>query len=268
MTRLFVLLGDPVDHSRSPAMQNAAFAAAGVDGVYAALRCDTGAVPGLIRAIARAGGGGNITVPHKRVAAEVVEDATDVVRRTGACNTFWLEDGRIRGDNTDVAAIEASARRLSGDLAGARVLLIGAGGVAAAALLAVIDAGADHITVTNRSPARAEDLIRRLDPSGRSTEIRAVDRLAGNRFDLAINATSLGLRDTDALPLDLGAVDVGAALDLVYRPGGTRWVQHAAATSIAALDGTDILVAQGAAAFERWWRRTAPVEVMHVAAES
>src|SRR5690606_22243888 len=101
-TRLIALLGNPVAHSISPIFQNAAFRHAGVDGVYLALRCEGAAVPGLLRGIALAGGGGNVTVPHKEVAAEAVDEPTEAVRRTGACNTFWSEGDRIRGDNTDV----------------------------------------------------------------------------------------------------------------------------------------------------------------------
>ncbi|HUH12356.1 MAG TPA: hypothetical protein VMK65_04570, partial [Longimicrobiales bacterium] len=98
-TRTFALLGSPVSHSLSPRLQNAAFRAGGVDGVYVALACAEADFPGLLRALARAGGGGNITVPHKAAALEVVEAPTAEVERTGACNTFWWEDGVIHGDN-------------------------------------------------------------------------------------------------------------------------------------------------------------------------
>src|SRR5690606_25709966 len=132
-------LGNPVAHSLSPRFQNAAFAAAGVDGVYIALRCEAEAVPGLMTGIARAGGAGNVTVPHKALAARLVDRATDAVRRTSACNTFWLEDGRIHGDNTDVAGVRSAMERLTGSVAGARVLLLGAGGAARAAVCALLD---------------------------------------------------------------------------------------------------------------------------------
>ena len=102
-TRVLALLGDPVLHSLSPAFQNAALRATGRDALYVALRCGGPDLPGLLRGLARAGGGGNVTVPHKGAAAEVVEEVTEAVQETGACNTFWLENGRIRGDNTDVA---------------------------------------------------------------------------------------------------------------------------------------------------------------------
>lgn len=90
-TRVFALLGDPASHSLSPAIQNAAFRAAGVDGVYVALRCAEADVGGLVRGIAHSTGGGNVTLPHKEVVAHLVDEPSDGVRATGACNTFWLE---------------------------------------------------------------------------------------------------------------------------------------------------------------------------------
>src|SRR5690606_22711034 len=101
-TRLVALLGDPVSHSLSPTFQNAAFDAAGLDAVYLALRVSATELPGLLRGIAHAGGAGNVTVPHKEVAARAVDVPTEEVVRTGACNTFWCEGDRVHGDNTDV----------------------------------------------------------------------------------------------------------------------------------------------------------------------
>ena len=94
-TRMLALLGDPVSHALSPVIQNAAFREAGVDGVYVALRCRSDDLSGLLQAIARAGGGGNVTLPHKERAAAVVDRSAEAVTRTGACNTFWEEDGEI-----------------------------------------------------------------------------------------------------------------------------------------------------------------------------
>src|SRR5690606_19075596 len=106
-------------------------------------------------------------------AAAAVEDATDAVSRTGACNTFWLEDGRVRGDNTDVVAVAEVARSLIGDLHDCEVVIAGAGGAAAGALYALLDGGASRVVIVNRSPARAEDLARRLDPGGKRVTVSA-----------------------------------------------------------------------------------------------
>jgi shikimate dehydrogenase len=269
-TRVFALLGDPVSHSLSPIFQNAGIHAAGLDAVYVALRTSADDLPALLRGLARAGGGGNVTVPHKGIAAAGVEHPTEAVLRTGACNTFWLEDGRVCGDNTDVAGFAAAARQLlGGATTGARVLLIGAGGAAAAALEALVLDGAGRVTILNRSAERAATLRDRYPTSGRTTLIVESDRrrLSGESFDLAVNATSLGLRPTDSLPLEADdGVKVGAALDLVYSPVETRWVQEMRSWGVPSADGLEMLLQQGAAAFERWWGgMEAPLEAMRSA---
>lgn len=268
-TRLFALLGDPVSHSLSPRFQNAALRALGMDAVYVALRCAADDVPGLLRGIARAGGGGNVTVPHKAVAAATVDRPSDAVLRTGACNAFWLEDGAVHGDNTDVAGVREAVTALLGRApAGARVLLLGAGGAASAAVCALADAGAERIVVVNRTVERAEALAERFRAPGVRIEVAAsVDALAGDRFDLAINSTSLGLKPADPLPLDPDAAGpaLGAALDLVYAAGETRWVHAMRARGLPAADGKEMLIQQGAAAFRRWWGIDPPLDVMRAA---
>jgi shikimate dehydrogenase len=268
-TRLLALLGDPVRHSLSPAFQNAAIRHLGLDAVYVALRCSSSDAPGLIRSLARAGGGGNVTVPHKQLAARAVEVPSDRVVRTGACNAFWLAEGRVHGDNTDVAGVGGAVRSLLGrSPAGASVLLLGAGGAASAAVCALADEGAGRIVIVNRTPERAHELSARFRAPGlRIATADSVDELRGERFDLAINSTSLGLNAGDPLPLDPRAstLTVGAALDLVYSPRETQWVHEMRACGIPSADGKEMLVQQGAAAFRHWFGVDAPVEVMRAA---
>ncbi len=268
-TRLFALLGDPVAHSLSPSFQNAAFRSLGLDAVFVALRCGADELPGLLRGIAAAGGGGNVTVPHKALAARTVDRPSDAVRRTGACNAYWMEDDVVAGDNTDVAGARAAVAALLGrEPAGARVLLLGAGGAASATLCALADAGAERIVVANRTPGRAQALAERFrTPGVRIDVVDGADALAGERFDLAVNSTSLGLKADDPLPLDPEAarVTVDAVLDLVYARGETRWVREMRARGLPAADGKEMLLRQGAAAFSRWWGMDPPLDVMRAA---
>ncbi|HEX2095249.1 MAG TPA: shikimate dehydrogenase [Longimicrobiaceae bacterium] len=264
-TRVVALLGNPVSHSLSPALQNAAFRAAGVDGVYVALRCDAADFPGLLRGLARAGGAGNVTVPHKEAAALVVDRRTEAAERTGACNAFWPEDGALCGDNTDVAGFAAVAPALLGhEPRGARVLLVGAGGAARAVVWALVTGGAAEVVVLNRTPERADALVERFRAGGtRLIRAGSAAELSRERFDLAVNSTTLGLRPADPLPLPLdGGPEIGAALDLVYSPAETPWVRAMRARGIPASDGLEMLLGQGAAAFERWWGIPAPVQAM------
>lgn len=267
-TRVVALLGTPVSHSLSPVFQNAALRAAGLDAVYVALRCDAAVFPDLLRGIARAGGAGNVTVPHKEAAALAVERHTAAVERTGACNTFWLEGGEVWGDNTDVAGFAGAARALLGrEPRGARVLLAGAGGAARAVLCALADAGADQVVVLNRTPERAAALAQAFGGGGpRLAVAGSAAELAGERFDLAVNATALGLRPDDPHPLPPdGGPELGAALDLVYAPDETAWVRAARERGVPAADGLEMLLRQGAAAFERWWGIPAPLDAMRAA---
>jgi len=265
-TRVLALLGNPTGHSLSPAIQNPALAAAGVDGVYVAIRCDPHDAPGLLRGIARAGGGGNVTLPHKEVAARTVEAPTDWVKLTGACNTFWLEDGVIRGENTDVAGFRGAVTSLLGKSAsGLRVLLVGAGGAARAALAGLVADGAAEVVIYNRTRDRAERLSREIG-DGSATVVTAIPAAGGPPFDLVVNATSLGLTEGDPLPFEPDALrEFGALLDLVYRPDETALVNRARELGIRSADGGEMLVLQGAEGFRLWWDMDPPVEVMRAA---
>lgn len=262
-TRVLCLLGDPVEHSLSPEMQNAAILEAAMDGVYVALRCDGEALPSLMTAVAHAGGGGNVTLPHKERAATVVDEPSDAVRRTGACNTFWEEEGRIHGDNTDVEGFRRALRAfLDGSPSGSRVLVLGAGGAARAALVGLLDEGVDEVLLLNRTVERARAVARRIGGE-RVRVAQGPPEIQEEDFDLVVNATRLGLSPDDPLPLDLDAVGrVDALMDLVYGDGGTPMVRAATDRGIPAVDGAEMLVRQGAVSFERWWGEAAPVEVM------
>lgn len=265
-TRLIALLGDPVAHSLSPVFQNAAFSAAGVDGVYVALRAPAEEVPGLIRGIALSGGGGNVTLPHKELAARAIDRPTDAVSRTGACNTFWAEGGQVCGDNTDVAGVAAAMLRVVGaPPTGARVLLLGAGGSARAVVAALVDGSVGRLELLNRTPERAAPLLALAAEGGvEAAFVSDPARTRGERFDLIVNATSLGIREGDPLPLDPAVgVDCAAVLDLVYSRRSTAWVRAWTERGVPAADGLDMLVAQGAASFERWWGRQAPLDEMY-----
>ena len=268
-TRLLTLLGDPILHSKSPEIQNRAFEAAGVDGVYVALQCEEEDLEGFMVSIARSGGGGNITLPHKEKAAAIVEIASEAVVQTGACNTFWGDErGRIHGDNTDVDGFRSALSFFIGSVpSGIRVLLLGGGGAARASLLGLIEEGADEIVIFNRTPERARSMSRRIGGE-RTRVIPVLEEIEGEDFDLVINATCLGLEENDASPVDLERLGcVGAAMDLVYGRHVTPFVRAAEAMDIRATDGAEMLVRQGAASFEKWWGIPAPVAVMRAAME-
>jgi shikimate dehydrogenase len=266
-TRTFALLGNPVAHSLSPAIHAAAMRHAGVDGVYVALRCESNDVKGLLLGLARAGGGGNVTVPHKGVAARIVEAPTRRVRATRACNTFWFRRGRVHGENTDAPAFAAALRNVAGEVRGSRALILGAGGAARSAVYALLEDGCDQIAILGRSGARAREIVQAAGKLRRRVVFTTKEAdVRGEGFDVVINATPLGLRDRDRLPLrfeKLGGLT--AVFDMVYKKGGTAWVRRARALGIPATDGGEMLVRQAAAAFELWFEQEAPIAVMRAA---
>ncbi len=236
-TRLLAVIGDPVAHSLSPSMQNAAIRVLGLDAVYVALRTSAPELTTVLAALAAVGGAGNV------------------------CNTFWTEHGALVGDNTDVAGILAALRQLGADGAGSW-LLLGTGGSARAVAVAAAAAKAD-LHVLSRDAARARDFA----AWARGQGTRAEPARGKLQPDIAINATPAGLKDSDPLPLDPdSAAQLHAALDLVYAPGGTRWVRTLTAAGVRAQDGREVLVHQGAAAFSRFFPdEAAPLEVMRAA---
>jgi shikimate dehydrogenase len=265
-TPVFALLGNPVSHSLSPIIYNAALRATDLEAVYVALACEADALPSVMRSLA----GGNITVPHKGNAAEALDRSTQRVARTRACNTFWKQGKRLCGDNTDVIGFSVALRRLLPDPAGARVLVVGAGGAARAAVYALLDAKVDEITVIARSRARRKEIEAVAGRLVRRVHVVASEKsVTGEGYDLLVNATPLGLKESDRAPFKfekLGALRT--VFDMVYRRGGTAWVQRATALGIPAIDGMEMLLQQAAAAFEIWWDIDAPIRAMRAAMDS
>ncbi|GIW50942.1 MAG: shikimate dehydrogenase (NADP(+)) [Gemmatimonadales bacterium] len=259
-SRLLVVVGDPIKHSLSPAMHNAAITALGLDAVYVALRAEATALPHLIRGLEAVGVAGNVTLPHKTAVAQLLIRLTPVAKDLGAVNTFWPEGGRLVGDNTDVPGLLDALDPLDPH---GPWLVAGTGG-SARAVAAAAREKAVTLLIQSRDPARAAAFAAWARELG--TDALVDD---GRPVGTAINATPLGLRPDDPLPFSDERLDgCRAALDLVYRPGGTPWVRRLKARGIRAADGRSMLVAQGAYAFERFFPGCrAPREIMAAAVE-
>jgi shikimate dehydrogenase len=255
--------GWPVAHSRSPAMHNAALAAAGLDGWrYLKLPLPPERFAEVVRALPAAGFRGlNVTIPHKEAALALAGEATDTARAVGAANTLtFLPSGAIHADNTDVPGL---LEALPVDPAGRTALVLGAGGAARAAVHALVQAGAARVGVWNRTRERAERLV--ADLGG-----HVVD--GPEPAQILVNCTSVGLRESDltfkSLPIDADMWGVGSYVaDMVYRPGGTPLLAEAERRGATVVTGLEILIAQGAASFERWTGMTAPRQAMRGAVD-
>lgn len=254
-TRLYpsrlVVLGSQVGNSLSPAIQRAALASAGIRITYDALDVSPEDLSVTIEEIRRERIGGNVTRPHKRAFHDACDVLTSIARRVGAVNTFWVEDGRLHGDNTDVEGFAASARDLvPQQITGLEVLVLGAGGAAAAVLAAIERWPGASAVIVSRNPARSALLVERY-PGVARVEIDA--HQAARRAGLIVNATPVGQHD-DELPLEIAAVPRKAAvMDLVYRRGETPWIRALRANGNAARDGMAMLLEQGALSFMRWF---------------
>lgn len=275
MPRRIGLIGWPVGHSLSPAMQNAAFAALGMDWEYILLPVPPGEVGAAVRRLAARGfRGANVTVPHKEAVMPYLSHVTEAARAIGAVNTIVVEeDGTLLGENTDWTGFLAALREAGFEPEGRRALILGAGGAARAVAYALARSGA-HAVVLNRTLERAEALVRDLGPAtprglleAGPLEPTALIREA-RRADLLVNATSVGMWPRadespwpDGLPIPAHLV----VMDLVYRPLETKLLRQAREAGARTVDGLGMLVHQGARAFECWTGRPAPVEVMRAA---
>jgi shikimate dehydrogenase len=256
-SRVYALLGDPVAHSLSPVMQNAAFRALGLPATYVPLRCSADDLPGLMHALGRAGGGGNITIPHKETALRSVDVCRDLAETVESCNTFWNEDGRTVGDNTDVHGVLEALHQL--DVSAAPWFIAGTGGGARAAVAAAGEHGV-AVAVRSRTPNRQSRFEAWVSARG-------VSLAAAEDCRVLINTTPLGLKPEDPLPIEPARFPrAEIVFDMVYAPGETKWVRAMRPSVRRAADGRGMLVAQGAAALERWFpEKQAPVEVMRAA---
>jgi shikimate dehydrogenase len=259
VTALAGVLGHPVSHSRSPAMHNAAFRELGLDWRYVKLPVPPELFEETVRALPASGyRGANVTIPHKLAALAVADRASAAAHAVGAANTLSFEDGGIEADNTDAGGFLAA---LGEPPEGLRALVLGAGGAARAVVWALREAGAAEVSVWNRTPERADELAAAL-------EARAVHR--PEPADIVVNATSVGLGETDSaadLPLD-GLVAPGVAVELVYRGDGseTPFAFWARAGGARVVDGVEVLVRQGALSFQRWTGLEPPLDAMRAAA--
>lgn len=269
-TRLCAVLGSPIRHSASPAMHNAAFAALGLNWRYLAFEVDPKNLRAAIEgARAMNFAGLNLTVPHKLLAVDMVDELDASAKTWGAVNTIKFEatnDGKVRavGFNTDADAIVTSLREdFSVELRGAKVLLLGVGGAGRTAALKLASENVAELCLVNRTVSKAEEIaaeIRTQFPS-----VRVTVGYPKAEVDLLLNATSLGLKAEDASPLDEKQFSLNqarAVYDMIYKPAETKLLAAAKAAGSRTANGLGMLVHQGAKAFEIWTGKTAPVDVM------
>ena len=275
MTQLAGIFGYPLAHSLSPAFQQAAFNHCGLDVRYLAWETPPEALADEVEKL-RSGDfiGANVTIPHKQSVMAMLDEVDETAQAIGAVNTIVKSAGKLIGHNTDAPGfMRALKEDGSFEPTGKRALLLGAGGAARAAAFALCRDGIASLTIANRTPVYAESLAAGL--SGEVARVAAIgmdsDELGAIALesDLIVNSTSVGMRHGDGegqTPLAGGLIPHEAVvMDMVYNPQQTPFLAAARSAGATVLGGMPMLIYQGAASFEMWTGREAPVEAMFAA---
>lgn len=270
MTSLYGILGHPLGHTLSPAMQNAVFTSVGIDAAYLPLAISPDRIRKGLAGLKTAGFAGfNVTVPYKETVIPFLDRIDPSARAVGAVNTVVIsrKTGQWIGHNTDVFGFQMLLRRARIRPAGKSVLLIGAGGAAKAVCVAMLPT-VKSIQIVNRTPERARRLQISFPEKFRKKITRGNFRslsasLPDQSFDIIVNSTSVGLKKGARLPVSDGRLkSAEAAIDLIYNPPVTDFLRRAKKSGCRTANGLDMLLYQGARAFELWIGRAAPVAVM------
>lgn len=270
-TTVVGLIGWPVSHSLSPVMQNAAFAAVGLDFCFVPCPVVPERLGEAVRGMRALGFRGcSVTTPYKELVLPWLDGLTDRAKLVKAANTLWVdEDGRVGGDHTDGAGLVAYAKHMGVRIEGTDVLVLGAGGAARSVTAALIQAGCASLTVLNRGEERARTLIADLSPIRHDCALKtghfpSALAASSRHAKLIVQCTSLGMGDATSLAWDRSVAfrEDQTVIDLVYHPRRTALLSRAAEEGALTLDGLGVLAFQGAFAFERWTGQPAPVDVM------
>ena len=268
-TKLCCLIGCPVAHSVSPQMHNAAFKALGLNYVYLAFEVAVEDLEKAVRGLKAIGVAGfNVTIPHKINVMKYLDELDESAEETGAVNTVASEDGLLIGYNTDVYGV---MKALEGfNLPKTKpALIIGAGGAARAAANALMKIGFNEIVIANRTIEKARQLADWIKSTGRKAHFHSLDRLGyiARGCGVIINATSIGMlpHANETLLTSKDIPENSIVLDLVYNPPKTKLLREAERAGAKIISGIEVLIHQGARAFELWTRCKAPIDVMRKA---
>jgi len=264
--KTYCIIGDPVHHSLSPGMQNAAFNALGLNCTYIAFRVPAGELEASIQSLRSIKiAGFNVTIPHKVSVMKYLDELDATAKKVGAVNTVNSIEDVFRGYNTDMHGFIEPLRRRKVDFGGMSVLLLGAGGAARAVVAALSEEkGVTKVVIANRDQKKAGELARAGENLGLKCEPLSFDKvvLVSPEADLIVNATSIGLSNEPS-PVSSDHIKKGSIVyDIVYRPVVTDLIEQAKMAQASVVYGYEMLLEQGAKAFEIWTGLDAPREVM------
>jgi len=268
-TTIVGVFGAPIAHTASPAMHNAAFEALEMNWAYLAFHVDPQHLQTALRGARDMGIVGiNLTVPHKILALDCIDEIDAEARKLGAVNTVAAEKGQLRGFNTDgYGFLKAVKEEFNLSIRGKRVLVLGAGGAGRGIAVKCALDGAARVMVANRTAAKIEPIAREIrgTKSGFSALALTTDEIRKviHEVDLVVNATSVGLQEGETLGLDADLFSARLHVyDTIYRPVQTELLRVAESSGAKVANGLSMLLHQGAKAFEIWTKRKAPLAVM------
>src|SRR3990170_1629400 len=272
-TRVCGVIGDPIAHTLSPTMHNAAFNHLKLDFIFIAFRVKAAQLENAMRGMRGLGIRGlNVTMPHKNAVIKYLDKIDPTVKFLGSANTILNDDGRLLGFNTDGVGALKALRENGVELDGKKLLLLGAGG-AAKAIAFSIAKEVDELAILNRAPQKAKELAEALSVTyGKKVVGEALSPSVIQKnlqdADILINATSVGMHPhvSQSLVAPQWLKPDLTVMDIVYNPVETKLAKHAKAAGAHVISGVEMLLYQGAASFEIWTCRSAPIEVMRKAA--
>ena len=265
-TKTYCIIGDPIHHSLSPTMQNAAFAAMGLNCTYIAFRVPRAELQESIESLRSINiSGFNVTVPHKMQVIKYLDELDATAKNAAAVNTVNNIEGIFRGYNTDIYGFIEPLHKRQVDFRGMQVLLLGAGGAARAVVVALAqENGITKLVIANRDLPRAKELANMGTTLGLTCEILLLNRVqdVSSTCDLIINATPLGMNNEPSI-IDYQHINKGSIVyELVYRPVVTDLIENAKYAQASVVYGYEMLIEQGAKAFEIWTGLPSPRDTM------
>jgi shikimate dehydrogenase len=265
MAKTYAVIGDPIDHSLSPAIHNAAFLFLGLDCTYIAYRIPKGELDYGIESLKKVGiAGFNVTTPHKIDMVKLLNAADEDCQLVGATNTVVNDNGLLKGYNTDIEGFLDPIRKRNINCENSDILVIGAGGAARAIVAAFAKEKVHKITVANRTRERADDIIKFAKKSGLESDYADLSQAGemADNYKFIINATSLGLKGMGC-PISTKKINRNSIVyDIVYMPVETPLIQESKNQGATIIYGWEMLLAQAMKSFEIWIGKPAPYEAM------
>lgn len=262
MTKTYAVIGDPIDHSLSPLIHNAAFRELDMDCTFIAYRVAKGELEEGISALKKIKiSGFNVTIPHKVDMMRFLDKTDESCSVIGAANTVSNDDGVLKGYNTDMDGFLEPIKKRSITIKDSSVLLLGAGGAARAIVAGFAKEKAKKIVIVNRTKDKAQDLAKFSQKIGLTADIAGLDSIDCN-FDIIVNATSVGLHN-ESSPISFDGLKQGTVVyDIIYKPMNTDFIKKAKEKDATIIYGYEMLLGQATRAFEIWHKTEAPYNAM------